>query len=134
MAHTQGYLFHLAIPCRNLDEASSFYVGLLGAREARRYPDRVTLDFFGMQLVCHLDPEAVVAEPTIYPRHFGLTFGQRSDFERLLEGLRLAGSPFFREPFRRFEGMHEEHTTFFLCDPSNNLIEFKHYENARMIY
>ncbi len=41
---------------------------------------------------------------------------------------------FFKEPFIRFEGMQEEHTTFFLKDPSNNLIEFKHYKNERMIY
>jgi hypothetical protein len=128
------FVYHLAIPCRDLEEARGFYVDLLGASLARHYPDRITLDFFGMQLVCHLAPEQIAAQPTIYPRHFGLTFRERSDFELLLERLRLAGALFFRQPFRRFQGMPEEHTAFFLCDPSNNLVEFKHYEDERKMY
>ena len=47
-------VFHLAIPVHDLDAAERFYVGLLGCKLARRYADRVTLDFFGDQLVCHL--------------------------------------------------------------------------------
>jgi uncharacterized protein len=34
----------------------------------------------------------------------------------------------------RFEGMAEVHRTFVLQDPSSNLIEFKHYTDARMMY
>jgi extradiol dioxygenase family protein len=30
--------------------------------------------------------------------------------------------------------MIEEHSTFVLRDPSNNLIEFKHYVDHRMMY
>ena len=40
-------VFHLAIPARDLDEAHRFYVEQLGCKLARRYPDRITLDFFG---------------------------------------------------------------------------------------
>ena len=50
-------VFHLAIPVYDLDESQEFYVGALGCKLARRYADRITLDFFGDQLVCHLvDP------------------------------------------------------------------------------
>ena len=48
-------VFHLAIPVDDLDEAEAFYVGALGCKLARRYADRITIDFFGDQLVCHLD-------------------------------------------------------------------------------
>jgi uncharacterized protein len=51
--------FHLAIPCKNLDEAFDFYVTQLGCKLARRYADRITLDFFGDQLVCHLAPDKI---------------------------------------------------------------------------
>jgi uncharacterized protein len=34
----------------------------------------------------------------------------------------------------RFEGLPEEHRTFALCDPSDNLLEFKHYVDVRMMY
>jgi extradiol dioxygenase family protein len=49
--------FHLAIPARDLDEAQDFYVAKLGCHLARRYADRITVDFFGDQLVCHLSEE-----------------------------------------------------------------------------
>lgn len=44
-------IFHLAIPCRDLDEAKGFYVDQLECRLARRYDDRITLEFFGDQVV-----------------------------------------------------------------------------------
>ena len=46
--------FHLAVPAYHLDDTEDFYVRQLGCKLARRYPDRITLDFFGDQLVCHL--------------------------------------------------------------------------------
>ena len=52
----------------------------LGCYLARRYDDRITLDFFGDQLVCHLSDETVEA-PSLYPRHFGITFRRREDFD-----------------------------------------------------
>ena len=126
---------HVAIPCRDLDEAHEFYVTRLGCKLARRYPDRITLDFFGDQLVCHLsDGSHIVDHPTMYPRHFGVTFHDRAPFDNLVALAKAREIPFFQEPSRRFEGRPEVHLTFFLIDPSNNLLEFKHYLDPRMMY
>jgi extradiol dioxygenase family protein len=63
-------VFHLAIPVHDLDAAQSFYVSLLGCKLARRYPDRITVDFFGDQLVCHLTEGMSTGRPaSLYPRH-----------------------------------------------------------------
>jgi extradiol dioxygenase family protein len=126
--------FHVAVPARDLDEALDFYVAGLGARLARRYPDRITLDFFGDQLVCHLAPDAVAAEPAPYPRHFGVTFSREEDFDRLLRLVEHRKVRVLAGPSRRFEGTAEEHRTVFLVDPSNNVLEFKWYVDPRMIY
>ena len=126
--------FHLAIPCRNLDESWDFYVGKLGCGSSRRYEDRITLDFFGDQIVLHLAPEKIDPEPEIYPRHFGLTFKEAEDFDGMLARAREQGMPLFKDVFVRFFGTPEEHRAFFLIDPSNNLVEFKHYNNLRMMY
>ncbi len=126
-------VFHLAIPCRDLDEAFDFYVTKLGCKLARRYPDRITLDFFGDQVVCHRS-EKYDREPQMYPRHFGITFREQRGFDALLALARQRELPFFQEPFARFEGRAEEHQTFFLVDPSNNLLEFKYYHDPRMMY
>ena len=133
-----GDVFHLAIPAHDLDEAQHFYVTLLGCRLARRYADRVTLDFFGDQLVCHLDGRGRAAAGTaslrLYPRHFGVTFRREEDFDALHELAVLRKVPFFRDVATRFDGRAEVHRTFVLRDPSDNLVEFKHYRDPRMMY
>jgi uncharacterized protein len=126
-------VFHLAIPCADLDAAFEFYVTKLGCKLARRYDDRITLDFFGDQVVCHLSDRFDRA-PEMYPRHFGITFRERSEFDTLLRLARTRELPFFQEPMSRFEGRVEEHLTFMLIDPSNNLLEFKYYHDPRMMY
>ncbi|WP_174735092.1 VOC family protein [Mesobacillus harenae] len=126
-------VFHLAIPCKDLDETVSFYEGL-GCQLARRYDDRVTFNFFGDQVVCHLNPESVDESPKMYPRHFGVTFTNRQEFNETLKWAEDNNLPFFQKEMVRFKGRQEEHVTFFLIDPANNLLEFKWYHDNSMIY
>jgi extradiol dioxygenase family protein len=130
----QADAFHLAIPARDLEETEGFYVAGLGCHLARRYPDRITLDFFGDQLVCHLSDKWERDPASLYPRHFGITFRRREDFDDLVLLARIRALTFFQTVQSRFEGLVEEHLTFVLKDPSNNLIEFKHYRDPRMMY
>ena len=51
--------FHLAIPCDGLEAAGDFYVNVPGCLCARKYKDRITLNFFGDQVVCHLAADAI---------------------------------------------------------------------------
>ena len=106
----------------------------LGCKLARRYNDRITLDFFGDQVVCHLT-DKIDHDPQMYPRHFGDHLQGQGRVRRACCNLaRRRELPFFAEPARRFEGLVEEHFTFMLIDPSNNLLEFKHYLDPRMMY
>ncbi len=69
---------------------------MLGCKLARRYPDRITLDFFGDQLVCHLTEEDARQKPaSLYPRHFGVTFRDAADFEALHALAVIRKIPFF---------------------------------------
>ncbi|MBL7489840.1 VOC family protein [Frankia sp. AgB1.9] len=135
-----GDVFHLAIPAYDLDETVAFYVGQLGCKLARRYDDRVTLDFFGDQVVCHLAepprdaPDTPRAEPRLYPRHFGVTFRRPEDFDALVRLVEIRKLPVFRPVELRFEGLVEEHRSLVLRDPADNLLEFKHYVDPRMMY
>ena len=128
--------FHLAIPAYHLEDTEDFYVRQLGCKLARRYPDRITLDFFGDQLVCHLT--AAPIEPGgdlhLYPRHFGVTFRESQDFEAVHHLCVQRKIEMFSDLSVRFEGLVEVHRTFVLRDPSDNLIEFKHYDDPRMMY
>ncbi|RLL43729.1 glyoxalase [Oceanobacillus piezotolerans] len=126
-------VFHLAIPCKDLDETVDFYEKL-GCKLARRYDDRVTFDFFGDQVVCHLSPDNIDDEPKMYPRHYGVTFLDKDEYNQALEFAISKDLPFFGKPMVRFKNRKEEHLTFFLIDPANNLLEFKYYHDNSMVY
>ncbi len=128
-------VFHLAIPVYDLDETQYFYVTQLGCKLARRYEDRITLDFFGDQVVCHLTEGTAPERPeSLYPRHFGVTFREAADFDALYACAITRKIMFYSDVSLRFEGLVEEHRTFVLIDPAGNLLEFKHYRDPRMMY
>jgi Predicted dioxygenase of extradiol dioxygenase family len=71
---------------------------MLGCKLARRYPDRITVDFFGDQLVCHLTEGMSAERPaSLYPRHFGVTFRDEADFEALHACAVLRKIAFYQE-------------------------------------
>lgn len=134
--NTSGdHIFHLAIPSHDLEAAERFYIDGLGCEIGRKKDDRITLDFFGDQVVCHkCSEEEIDDNPKMYPRHYGVTFVEETDFDEIINRAKKFDLTFFEEPFRRFEGEHDEHRTFFLQDPSNNLLEFKWYKNPSQMY
>lgn len=126
---------HQAIPSRDIVESTEFYTKL-GCAIGRYSLDFAIINFFGQQLVCHVSEkyERVV---TMYPRHLGVIFENESNFFNLYSFVK--SSPFlnahiFEEQFVRNLGKKEEHHSFFLKDPSNNLIEFKWYRNENAIF
>lgn len=48
-------IFHLAIPTKDVKESVEFY-SKLGLETGRVYPGYAILDFYGHQVVCHLNP------------------------------------------------------------------------------
>lgn len=70
----------------------------------------------------------------IYPRHFGLAMDSKADYDALIDKLKSKNIPFHIEPKVRNPGKNIEHNTFFLKDPSNNLLEFKIYTHDSAIF
>lgn len=126
----QDIKFHLAIPSDDLNESMKFYTQL-GCKIGRFNDAYVIVDFFGMQLVCHKS-DKIDLEPEMYPRHFGIILKQ-PEWHYLLKYADSAKLRFFQRDFTRFHGQPQEHKTFFLLDPSNNIIEFKAYADQRTI-
>ena len=125
---TGRYIAHVAVPCRDLEQAARWYSQVLGAQPARILNDRVTFSFGGvLQLVCHLEDEGFVEDPRPYPRHFGLTFLRGEDFFRMKDQVERQGLEFLARPLVRFANSLHEHQSFMLIDPSGNVVEFKYY-------
>jgi uncharacterized protein len=130
-----GYIAHVAVPCRDLGEAASWYAKVLGAQPVRILKDRVTFSFGGvLQLVCHLERRAITSNPRAYPRHHGLTFLRMEDFSRLKQHIEKLGVKFLVRPAVRFANSDHEHQTFMVVDPSGNVVEFKCYVRPECSY
>ena len=133
--------FHLALPVTDLDRTRAFYTELLRCPTGRESARWVDLDFFGHQLVLHLVEEgAHPAAPTnpvdghdVPAGHFGPVLPWE-DWERLAERLRSAGVPFLIEPCLRFAGKVGEQGTFFVRDPSGNVLEFKTFRDLSRLF
>ncbi len=130
----QDRVFHLAIPCDDLKTTKEFYSQFDGCSVAREYEDRVTFNFFGDQLVCHLSPNHNSNILSLYPRHFGITFLKEEGWQNILDQVIRLKITLFEAPFSRLEGKPEEHRSFVIVDPSKNLIEFKYYFEPKMAY
>jgi len=129
------YIAHVAVPCRDLEEAARWYAEVLGAQPVRKLKDRVTFSFGGvLQLVCHLERRAIVHNPRAYPRHHGLTFLRMEDFARMRDHVLKSGVKFLVRPTLRFANTAHEHQTFMVADPTGNVVEFKCYVRPENSY
>ncbi len=127
-------LFHLAFPVHDIEQALTFYVDGLGCTLGRRSQRAVTLELAGHQLVGHLMPDHSPKQQGIYPRHFGLIFLALEEWQELADRAKAKGLSFYQQPRVRFPGTRIEHRTFFLEDPSHNLLEFKQYTHESAIF
>jgi uncharacterized protein len=132
--------FHLAIPVHDLAAARAFYGTLLGCPEGRSDACWVDFDFYGHQLVTHLDPAR--RPPTHHNRvdgeevpvpHFGVVLEWRQ-WHELAARLRARGVSFVIEPGIRFAGQVGEQATMFFYDPSDNALEFKAFKDPTRLF
>lgn len=127
-------IFHLAIPITDVIAAKQFYCDGLGAKAGRETDKALILDFFGHQVVAHTTEQTLTPQRGIYPRHFGIVFPSKNDWQTLGDRLLSQQIPFYIEPKLRFEGQITEHVSFFIEDPFYNLLEFKYYTQPEAIF
>lgn len=126
--------FHMAFPVNDIKTAKKFYVDGLGCKLGRESSSAITLELGGHQIVAHLCKQAAQPQKGIYPRHFGLVFTSETEWQALADRAKEKGLRFYQQPRRRFPGTRIEHLTFFLEDPSHNLLEFKCYKYDSAIF
>ena len=131
--------FHLAIPVHNLKKAHDFYGNLLNCQQGRSSSHWIDYNFFGHQLVIHLDKNFnnnsfnTVDSKEIPVPHFGLVLDWK-DWKLLKDKLETAKVNFIVDPYIRFKGEIGEQATMFLLDPSNNALEFKAFKNIDQLF
>lgn len=132
--------FHLAIAVDDLVSARQFYGELLGCAEGRSTDCWVDFNFFEHQLVCHqVDQRSAVAglnpvdgEQIPVP-HFGVVVS-RADWDSLVAKLNAVNTAYRVQPQVRFAGEAGEQATFFVDDPSGNVLEFKAFADPEQLF
>ncbi|KTC75196.1 Glyoxalase/Bleomycin resistance family protein [Legionella birminghamensis] len=127
-------LFHLAFPVHDFEQTKWFYQEILEFEQGRESEHALIFNFASHQIVAHKVDEILPEQQGIYPRHFGLVFLQREEFDHFMDKLLQKKLPFEIPLKTRFTGTKIEHFSFFLKDPSNNLLEFKYYTHPSAIF
>jgi extradiol dioxygenase family protein len=132
--------FHLAVTVNDLTPARQFYGQVLGCTQGRSDDLWTDYDFFGHQLVVHLD--AAKASPVAHNPvdghdvpvpHFGVVLTM-DVWSALASKLQLAQIVFIIEPTIRFRGQPGEQATMFFQDPAGNALEFKAFADDAMLF
>jgi len=130
--------FHLAFAVRDIQESREFYTKVLQCKEGRYTEEWLDLNFYGHQIVCHLDKSLgkdgrvkhlinpVDEHPVPIP-HFGVVLAMKQ-WKQLADHLN-GKIEFAIEPYTRFEGEVGEQATMFFYDPSGNALEIKGFKN-----
>ncbi len=132
--------FHLAFPVHNLSEARHFYGEVMGCAEGRSSDQWIDFDFFGHQIVAHLDAGArsVASHNTVDGHdvpvpHFGVVLTM-AQWQALAERVQGAGIQFGIAPHVRFKGRVGEQATMLFYDPSGNALEFKAFADEALLF
>ena len=131
--------FHLAIQVHDIEKARDFYLNVMSCTEGRSDDKWVDFNFYGHQLVCHLNPSLSKNEKIALIKntvdghgvpvpHFGVVLEMKV-WETLAGKLKESGVRFEVEPYVRFKGQVGEQATMFFYDPSGNAIEIKAFKN-----
>jgi len=134
--------FHLAFPVNDLEMARAFYGTVLACPQGRESERWIDYDFFGHQIVAHLDAscaeraglENAVDGDAVPVPHFGvvLTIEQFAELRKRLQA--NAQTRWVIEPRVRFAGEVGEQHTMFLLDPSGNALEFKAFADDSQLF
>jgi extradiol dioxygenase family protein len=133
--------FHLAIPVKEINETRTFYREVMNCREGRSSDQWVDFDFYGHQLVIHIDESKlndVVATNEVDGHHvpvphFGVVL-EWNAWEELRDRLIAKNVSFVIEPTIRFQGQVGEQATMFFYDPSGNALEFKAFKDMSQLF
>jgi uncharacterized protein len=132
--------FHLAIPVNDIAKTREFYGQVLHCQEGRSTDMWIDFDFYGHQLVVHLDPghhgpsiaNSVDGHSVPVP-HFGVVL-EWTAWQDLADKMKNADTVFVIEPYIRFKGEVGEQATMFFLDPSGNALEFKAFKDIGQLF
>lgn len=131
--------FHLALPCLNVNKTRTFYVDTLGATVGRSAVKWADINLFDNQITfteCgpfKFECKSYSFNGDILPSfHFGIIL-DTTDWNTVLERLKTKKHHIASE-VNFLEGKTGEHQSFFVKDPNDYTVEFKHFSNQKEVF
>ena len=132
--------FHIAFPVNNLKSTRDFFTKVLGCSLGRESDKWIDFNMYGHQVVAHFSPEDCIKSSVnkvdgdmVSCRHFGVILPW-DKWKKLREKIKNKKIRFMIKPKIRFKNLKGEQGTFFLEDPSGNVLEFKSFKNDSMVF
>ncbi|MCB0372405.1 MAG: VOC family protein [Muricauda sp.] len=131
--------FHLALPCKDIEETRAFYMDVIKASPGRQTGQWLDVDLFGHQLTFtqsgnfNFDFKNYRLEEYILPSfHFGVIV-PAEDWKELYT--RLNGMDLEITTEATFmQDKVGEHLSFFVQDPNGYMVEFKSFKHPKDIF
>lgn len=131
--------FHISLPCNDVKATKSFYKNVIGASLGRYNDNWVDVNLFGHQLTFtnagkfNFNNPNYVFEGNILPSfHFGIILDEetwKKVYSKLeARKLELVTQTIF------LKGKPGEHSSFYVKDPNDYLIEFKCFKDPKGIF
>lgn len=131
--------FHLALPCRDIETTRQFYTTILGAKEGRSAENWVDINFYTHQITFtasgdfNFNFKSYRFGNAILPSfHFGAII-DANNWNTLYKQLQEKDIDItVKTTF--LEGKSGMHTSYFIKDPNEYMIEFKCFKDAAAIF
>lgn len=131
--------FHMSLPCLSVKETKNFYLNRIGATSGRFTQTWVDINLFGHQLTFikaekfNFNSPNYVFEGNILPAfHFGVIVDENTwnnIYSKLKElDMELVEKSTF------LSNKAGEHTSFFIKDPNDYMLEFKCFKDSNNIF
>lgn len=131
--------FHVSLPCLSVTETKKFYINSIGASLGRTAKTWIDINLFGHQLTFikvekfNFNSPNYVFEGHILPSfHFGIIVDEQkwNSIFKKLHGTNLE----IVNKITFLKGKPGEHTSFFIKDPNDYMLEFKNFKNSSSIF
>lgn len=131
--------FHLSLPCLDIESTENFYVDKLGAELGRKAQNWLDINLYGNQITFTKSGKFDFSfqnysfEGKILPSfHFGIIV-ENDVWEKLYQKITAQQIELFEE-ITFLKGKNGEHTSFFVKDPNDYMVEFKTFAFTKDVF
>lgn len=132
-------VFHLSLPCKNMELTKQFYIDDLGFKHGRNSSQWLDVDIFNHQITFVLSEKFKIRTPNYMLEdnmlplfHFGIILDENS-WEEMYDKVNhwtLDFTP--KKTF--FKDKNGEHHSFFIKDPNDYTLEFKTFVDSDSVF